>query len=148
VQEPTRDALVAHLAGAVRRASDVSGEGTGPGAADDPVVEVGIGHRTAVAAALAARGVPVTATDIHERTVPDGVRFVRDDVTAPDRAVYADAAAIYALNCPPELHRPALDVARAVDAPFLFTTLGGDPPTVPVERHTLPAETLFVAKPE
>ncbi len=130
MHRPTREALVAHLA------------------AYDPIVEVGIGHRVDVAAHLADRGVDVTATDIHERSVPDAVEFVRDDVTDPTLSVYADAAAIYALNCPPELHRPVLDIARAVDAVFCFTTLGGDPPSVPVERHTLPVETLFVAKTE
>ena len=112
------------------------------------VVEVGIGHRTAVAAELVARGVTVLATDIRERTVPDGVTFLRDDVTDPDRSLYAEAEAIYAMNLPPELHRPTADLARAVDAELYFTTLGGDPPTVPVERQTLPGETLFRMKPE
>ncbi|MFC7132140.1 MULTISPECIES: UPF0146 family protein [Salinibaculum] len=144
----TRDALVAELASEARRAPDASETGPVPPAAFDPVVEVGVGHRTDVAAALADCGVDVTATDVRDRTVPDGVTFVRDDVTDPDRSVYADAAVVYALNFPPELHRPALAVARAVDAAFLFTTLGGDPPAVPVDRRTLPGETLFVAKPE
>jgi len=117
-------------------------------AAFDTVVEVGIGNRTAVAAALAARNVTVVATDIHQRAVPEGVTFVRDDVTDPDEVVYADADAIYALNCPPELHRPTAALARSVDVALLFTTLGGDPPSVPVERVTLPGETLFRAKPE
>ncbi len=112
------------------------------------VVEVGIGHRTAVAAELVAREVTVLATDIRERTVPDGVTFVRDDVTDPDRSLYADAEVIYAMNLPPELHRPTADLANAVDADFYFTTLGGDPPMIPVERKTLPGETLFRAKPE
>jgi hypothetical protein len=112
------------------------------------VVEVGIGHRTAVAAALSDRCLAVVATDIHERAVPEGVSFVCDDVTDPDPTVYADAGAIYALNLPPELHRPTADLARSVEATFYFTTLGGDPPTVPVERETLPGETLFRAKPE
>ncbi|WP_302082305.1 UPF0146 family protein [Salinibaculum rarum] len=110
----------------------------------DTVVEVGVGHRTAVAGALADAGVAVTVTDISERSVPDGVTFVRDDVTDPDRSVYADADAVYALNCPPDLQRPIADLARAVDAAFLFTTLGADPPTIPVRRETLPGETLFV----
>jgi len=83
-------------------------------------------------------------TDISERPVPDGVTFVRDDVTDPDQSVYADADAVYALNCPPELQRPIADLARSVDAAFLFTTLGADPPTIPVRRETLPGETLFV----
>ena len=114
-------------------------------AAFERLVEVGIGSRTALAAALAARGATVTATDIHPRPVPAGVRFVRDDVTRPDFEVYAEADAIYALNLPRELHRPARDVAREVDAAFCFTTLGGEFPAVPVGRETLPGETLFRA---
>ena len=110
------------------------------------VVEVGIGTRTEVARALADAGATVTATDVHPRAVPEGVRFARDDVTDPDPALYRDADAIYALNLPPELHRSALDVARRADAAFLFTTLGGDQPTVPVERETIPGETIFVAR--
>jgi len=110
------------------------------------LVEVGIGVRPSVAAALAASGCRVTATDVVERRLPADVRFVRDDVTDPDPGVYADAAAVYALNLPPELHRPARRVARAHDAAFLFTTLGADQPEVPVERQTLPGETLFVAR--
>lgn len=113
----------------------------------DAVVEVGVGERPAVAAALADRGVDVTATDVRERSVPEAVAFVRDDVTAPDHAVYAGADVLFARNCPPELHRPVLDLARAHDAAFWFTTLGGDPAAVPVERESLPeGETLFVAR--
>jgi uncharacterized UPF0146 family protein len=114
-------------------------------AAYDTLVEVGIGNRHAVAAALADRGCTVTATDVHDRTVPASVTFVRDDVTDPDPAVYADADAVYALHLPPELHRPTHTVARQADADFLFTTLGGDPPLPPVARETLPGTTLFVA---
>jgi uncharacterized UPF0146 family protein len=111
----------------------------------DPVVEIGIGNRTDVAADLAARGISVTAVDLHERETPPDVAFVRDDVTDPDPSVYADARAIYALNLPPELHRPVWRLAREHDAAFLFTTLGGEQPTIPVARETLPGETLYVA---
>jgi uncharacterized UPF0146 family protein len=110
------------------------------------LVEVGVGRRGDVAAALADRGCEVTATDIHDRGVPSGVRFVRDDVTDPDEAVYADADAVYALNCPPELHRPLVAVAEAVDAACLFTTLGGDQPAVSVVRRTVDTGTVFVAR--
>ncbi|MWG35531.1 UPF0146 family protein [Halomarina oriensis] len=123
----TRDALVDRLARYER------------------LVEVGVGNRSDVAAALAERA-SVTATDVHDRPVPDGVRFVRDDVTDPDESVYRDADVIYALNLPPELHRPAWDLARRVDAAFLFTTLGGDGPSVPTIPETLPGETLFRAR--
>ena len=128
MRDSTRDALVARLSG------------------NTHVVEIGIGHRVDVARELVAAGVRVTATDIHRRTVPPGVEFVRDDVTTPELAAYTDAETIYALNFPPELHRPALAVARAVDADFLFTTLGGDPPAIPVRPETIPGETLYVAR--
>ena len=128
VLDLTRQTLVSHL-------SD-----------HDSVVEIGIGRRTAVARDLAQRGVDVTATDIHEREVPDGVRFVIDDVTDPDYRIYEGVDAIYALNLPPELHRSALEVAREADADLLFTTLGGDQPAVPVERRTVETGTLYVAR--
>ncbi|WP_226480713.1 UPF0146 family protein [Natrinema amylolyticum] len=112
----------------------------------EQVVEIGIGRRTDLARALAQRGVSVTATDVHDRDVPDGVTFVRDDVVDPDSSVYAGADAVYARNLPPELHRPALTVARDTDADLLFTTLGGDQPAVPVERVTVEAGTLYVAR--
>lgn len=111
----------------------------------DRVVEVGVGHRPGVAAGLATAGVAVTATDVRNRPVPEGVRFVRDDVTDPDPRIYSGADAVFARNLPPDLHRPARDVAHTVDAPLLFTTLGGDPTTVSVDRETLPRTTLFVA---
>ncbi|WP_121741806.1 UPF0146 family protein [Natronorubrum halophilum] len=112
----------------------------------DRVLEVGIGRRTDVAAAVAERGVSVTATDIYDRAVPDGVAFVRDDIVDPDPELYADIDAVYALNLPPELHRPALEAARAADADFLFTTLGGDQPAIPVERRTVETGTLYAAR--
>lgn len=112
----------------------------------ETLVEVGIGHRTDVAAALGNAGRTVVATDVHHRDVPPGVTFVRDDVTTPTSDVYETADAIYALNLPPELHGPALAVARDHDAVFLFTTLGGDQPAIPVERETIPGETIYVAR--
>jgi uncharacterized protein len=112
----------------------------------DRLVEVGIGRRTDLATTLVDAGATVVATDVHRRDVPDGVRFVRDDVVDPDPDVYTGAEAIYAQNLPPELHRPVLELARRVDADFLFTTLGGDQPTVPVERRTIRTGTLYVAR--
>ncbi|WP_276300049.1 UPF0146 family protein [Halorussus lipolyticus] len=112
----------------------------------DTAVEVGIGNRTDVAGALADEDTAVTATDVHQREVPEEVHFERDDVLDPDPEIYRDADVLYALNLPPELHRPALEVARSADAAFLFTTLGGDQPAIPVERETVPGETIFVAR--
>ena len=113
-------------------------------AAASRAVEVGIGNRTEVAAAVAASGATVTATDVVVRTVPEGVGFVRDDVTDPNPAVYADADVVYALNCPPELQRPLVAVARGAGARWAFTTLGGDPTLVDARPKTLPHEGLCI----
>jgi len=110
----------------------------------DHVVEIGIGNRPAVARELSARGVAVTATEVVDRERPPGVRFVRDDVTAPTLSVYEGADALFAQNLPPELHTPTARLAARVGADCLFTTLGGDPPLVSVSREQLPGATLFV----
>jgi hypothetical protein len=123
VRSSVRDALVAFLSAYGR------------------LVEVGVGRDPSVAGALADAGKRVTATDVHEFPVPDGVRFVRDDVIeASERADPGDhyrADCLYARNLPPELHRPLRDVARAVDADCAFTTLGYDEPAIPVAREPL-----------
>jgi len=114
-------------------------------------VEVGVGRRPGVAAGLADAGVSVTATDVDDRDVPPSVSFVRDDIVAasgrdhPGKVYEVDL--LYGLNLPPELHRPTLEVARAVDADFLFTTLGGDPAVIPATAVSIPGgETLYVAR--
>ena len=109
------------------------------------LIEVGIGNRTELAAALADRGCTVVATDVVDRETPPGVEFVRDDVTDPDLGVYEGAGAVYMRNCPPELQRPLAAVAGQVGADCLFTTLGGDPTVLPVEREPVEGGTLFRA---
>ncbi len=111
----------------------------------DSVVEVGIGRRTEVAAALVSRGASVIATDIEPCTVPKGVEFVIDDVTDPDRGIYEHAGAIYSLRLPPELQRPTSELAREVGATCIFTTLGGDPALVPAETRTTEQGAVHVA---
>jgi uncharacterized UPF0146 family protein len=108
-------------------------------------VEVGIGSRPDVACDLAERGVRVTATDVHQQSPPEGVRFVCDDVTDPTFSLYRPADVLYALNCPPELQRPLADLATRVGADCVFTTLGTDPAVIPATPETLPDETLFTA---
>ncbi|WP_117593082.1 UPF0146 family protein [Haloprofundus halophilus] len=114
----------------------------------DSLCEVGVGRRPDVAGALVDAGCAVAATDVREFPVPEGVEFVRDDLVDASEAAtpgeHYHVDALYALNLPPELHRPLRDVARAVDADGLFTTLGFDEPTVPVRREQLDGETLYV----
>jgi uncharacterized UPF0146 family protein len=127
-------------------------------AAYDAVLEVGIGRQPGVAAALVARGLDVVAVDVEQRPVPEGVQFVRDDVVEIAERAAGDGPsqstlpaqyrvdAVYALNLPPELHRPTLALAEAVDAAFVFTTLGGDPAIVPARTETIGRETLYVPR--
>jgi uncharacterized UPF0146 family protein len=114
----------------------------------DRLLEVGIGRRPEVAAALVDAGCEVTAIDVFDAPVPDGVDFVRDDVVAraaePDDPPYR-VDAVYGLNLPAELQRPTRDVARAVGADFRFTTLGFEAPVIPVERETVGGETLYLS---
>ncbi|AXG05931.1 hypothetical protein DU500_05455 [Haloplanus rubicundus] len=119
----------------------------------DRLVEVGIGRRPEVAAALVDAGCDVTATDVFDAPVPEGVRLVRDDVV--ERAEGLDGHplpdhyrvdAVYGLNLPAELQSPARDVARAAGADFLFTTLGFEEPVIPVACETVGTETLYVAE--
>ena len=119
---------------------------------ESTLLEVGIGDRTGVAAGLVATGADVRATDVYPVSVPEGVRFRVEDVTAveaPEEFHRVDT--VYALNCPPELHRPIADLAASVGATFVFTTLGYDEPTIPVEREQLgggdaPRVTLYTAQ--
>lgn len=111
------------------------------------LLEVGIGRRTDLAAALSEAGVTVTAVDVTERDVPDGVAFVRDDVTDPDHSVYADADAIYALRLPPDIQEPVAAIADQEDVPLFFTTLGTDPPVVPTDVRTIEEGSLYVYEP-
>jgi uncharacterized UPF0146 family protein len=114
----------------------------------DSLVEIGVGRVPEVAESLVAAGADVTATDVRRFEVPPGVEFVEDDVVAaserddPGPTYRVDA--VYALNLPPELHRPARDVARAVDADFLFTTLGHDAPAVPCGTESVDRKALYV----
>ncbi|WP_251341587.1 UPF0146 family protein [Haloplanus halophilus] len=120
----------------------------------DSLVEVGIGRRPEVAAALVDAGCDVVATDVFDPPVPEGVRFVRDDVVARAEGLAGDdpgdpyrVDAVYGLNLPAELQSAARDVARAAGADCLFTTLGFEEPTIPVDRESAGRETLYVARP-
>ena len=124
----------------------------------ETLLEVGIGERDAVAAALNARGRDVTAIDVSDaaaRAVPEGVRFRRADVTAvaaagdpvADLSLPRAPEVVYACNLPAELQRSTRRLAARTDAVCAFTTLGFEEPVVPVRRrHAVGSDTLYVVR--
>ena len=85
----------------------------------------------------------MTATDIRSVETPPSVRFVIDDITTPETAVYTDAGALYARRLPAELQQPLTTVAAQVGAAAYFTTLGGELPAVETTTHTLLETTIY-----
>ena len=114
----------------------------------DHAVEVGIGERPGMAQTLTDRGISVTAVDTVERTVPQGIRFVQDDITSPSSDVYASADLLYARRLPAELHRPMMVVATQYGIPCYFTTLGTEWPVIPVETVTTEQATWYTSEPD
>jgi hypothetical protein len=112
------------------------------------VVEIGVGERTTVAERLAREPhFDVIATDVSGTEIagdgPAGPRFVRDDVTDPDIDVYREAALLYAIRAPPELHRPIADLAAAVDADAIVVPFGNDTVTVPHRLTSVDGTPLY-----
>ncbi len=89
-------------------------------------VEVGIGRNPDVALHLTAAGLPVTATDIVEREVPAPVRFVIDDICAPNIALYRNADLVYAVRPGVEMIPCLIETARAVGADCIVYHLGNE----------------------
>lgn len=108
----------------------------------DRLVEVGIGHQTQLARALA-ESAEVTATDIVTREVPPGVTFVQDDLTDPDPRVYTEVDFVYAVNLPLELHRPFADLLATFELEGAFTTFGTEGPAVPATPEPAGGATLY-----
>lgn len=123
----------------------------------DRLLEVGIGDRAEVARALvdSPSVSSVTAVDVHERSVPSGVEFVREDVVEVARSIDRSSSpsalpahyrveAIYGLRLPAELQRPAAAIAAHAGAFLLFTTLGFEEPIIAVERERVGRSVLYV----
>ncbi|MBT8507999.1 hypothetical protein AZH53_06195 [Methanomicrobiaceae archaeon CYW5] len=89
-------------------------------------VEVGIGRNPHVAVRLAEAGLRVIATDIIERDVPGAVRFVVDDICAPDFSIYRGADIIYAVRPGVEMIPCLMEMARAVGADCIVYHLGNE----------------------
>ena len=88
-------------------------------------VEVGIGHFPDVALALLEAGVRVFATDIRPFK-HKGLKVVVDDVTAPNRSLYAGLDVIYALRPPPELISYMQKLAQGIGAALIVKPLASE----------------------
>ncbi|WP_259534783.1 UPF0146 family protein [Halalkaliarchaeum sp. AArc-CO] len=123
----------------------------------DSLLEVGVGRRPGVAAALADAGCRVVAVDVDPEVVaetraetPTGVTVVHADVVSlADRRQLPpeyDVDAVYARNLPAELQRPSRQLARRVGADLSFTTLGFEAPVIPVDRDHLEGGVVYVVR--
>jgi hypothetical protein len=98
------------------------------------IVEVGIGRNPGVARRLATRlpGVELVVTDTDGGCLAEHAqlpaRAVRDDVAAPDVALYRGADLVYAVRMPPELVGALARLAGLARVPVLLAPLSGDEP--------------------
>lgn len=88
----------------------------------DKIVEVGVGEVPCVLAELRERlpDCKLVATDVQEVPVPEGVRFVLDDVTQPELSVYGGADLIFSLRAPPDLYPALTGLAEKVKSDLLI----------------------------
>lgn len=95
----------------------------------DKVVEVGIGKVPETVRELR-RLLPrcqLVVTDIEEpEELPEGVKFVRDDVTEPNVQIYEDASLVYSIHPPLELQPSLFKIARKVGADLLIKPIAGE----------------------
>ena len=100
----------------------------------DSAAEIGVGAFPDVALALAKRDVEVFATDIKPFAY-EGLETVIDDVTEPDRSLYAGRDLIYALRPPPELVPYMVQLAKALCVDLIVKPLASEYPGGELTRH-------------
>ena len=100
----------------------------------DCAAEVGIGHFSDVALALADKGVRVFATDI-KPFLHDGLKVVVDDITQPDLSLYTGLNLIYSLRPPLELVPYMVRLAKAASADLIVKSLASEYPGGRLTRH-------------
>lgn len=88
------------------------------------VVEVGVGNNFEAARVIHDAGIRILCTDIREREPPEGMRFVRDDITCPRMDLYIGSDCIYAIRPGEEMMLPLVNLASEVGADLLVYHLG------------------------
>jgi uncharacterized UPF0146 family protein len=88
------------------------------------VVEVGVGSLPQVALLLKDK-LDVVVTDVGGKKF-DGVKFCRDDIFAPDMALYNNASLIYSIRPPIDLQEAMAKVAKEAGADLLIRPFGNE----------------------
>ena len=92
------------------------------------VVEAASGNFFKVAEELQNRGLDVLCVDIRDIKHPATIKFVKDDLFAPNLEIYKNSSLIYSLRPPQELFNPILLLSRKVKADCLIRPIPGDIP--------------------
>jgi uncharacterized UPF0146 family protein len=88
------------------------------------VVEVGVGSLPQVALLLKDK-LDVVVTDVNDLKYA-GVRFCRDDIFAPNMAIYNRASLIYSIRPPIDLQEAMAKAAKDVGADLLIRPFGNE----------------------
>lgn len=95
----------------------------------DKIVEVGVGKVPETVRELR-RLLPkcqLVVTDIEEpEELPEGARFVYDDVTEPNVQIYEGAGLVYSIRPPSELQPFLFKIAREVGADLLIKSVADE----------------------
>ena len=101
--------------------------------------EIGVGHFPDVAQALSKAGVRVFATDIR-RFRHEGLEVVVDDITEPNKPLYAGVELIYSIRPPVELVPYMERLAKEIGAALVVKPLSSEHPGGRLSRR---GETTF-----
>lgn len=93
----------------------------------NPIVEIGIGHFSDVASALAVKGVTIFATDIKPFRYKC-FKCVIDDITQPDLWLYAGSKLVYSIRPPLELVPYMIRLAEKISADLIVKPLSDEHP--------------------
>lgn len=92
------------------------------------LVEIGTGNLFKVAKELQNFGFDVLCVDIRDIEPPDGIKFIKDDVTSPNLDLYRGSCLIYSIRPPQELFNHILSISERVKADCIIKPLPEEVP--------------------
>jgi len=88
------------------------------------VVEVGVGSLPHVALLLKDK-LDVVVTDVNEKNYA-GIKFLRDNIFAPDIEIYRNSSLIYSIRPPVDIQEAMAKVAKEAGADLLIRPFGNE----------------------